>query len=122
MGGLRKRIKHIIYIVKENRTYDQLLGDLGTGNGDPSIVQFGKAVTPNFHKLASQFVNLDNYYTPGDVSGNGSPRSTASRESDYGMKAITLNYASRGFSYDTEDKNRDVEIAYPTLQEPDLCY
>jgi YVTN family beta-propeller protein len=117
MEGLRKRIKHVIYIVKENRTYDQVLGDLGTGNGDPTIVQFGKAITPNFHKIASRFVNLDNYYTPGDVSGNGWPWSTASRESDYGMKAITLNYSSRGMAYDTEGTNRDVEIAYPTLQE-----
>ena len=117
MAVLRKRIRHIIYIVKENRTYDQILGDLGTGNGDPYIVQYGKSVTPNFHKIASEFVNLDNYYTPGDVSGNGWPWSTAARESDYGMKAITLNYSGRGFSYDTEGTNRDIDISYPTLQQ-----
>ncbi len=117
MGALRGKIKHVIYIVKENRTYDQLLGDLGAGNGDPFIVQFGQKVTPNYHRIATDFVNLDNFYTPGDVSGNGWPWSTAARESDYGVKSITDNYAGRGFDYDTEGTNRDVNVAYPTLKE-----
>ncbi|MBV9998447.1 MAG: beta-propeller fold lactonase family protein [Verrucomicrobia bacterium] len=115
MAGLRNRIKHVIYIVKENRTYDQLLGDLPEGNGDPFITQFGYDVTPNFHRLVTDFVLLDNFYTPGDVSGNGWPWSTAGRETDYGVKSITENYAGRGFSYDTEGTNRDVNVGYARL-------
>jgi YVTN family beta-propeller protein len=64
-------IKHVFYIIKENRTYDQVFGDESRGNGDPSLVQFGKDVTPNHHALAEQFVLLDNYYGPGDQSALG---------------------------------------------------
>ena len=64
-------IKHVFYIVKENRTYDQVFGDIGAGNGDPTLVQFGRDVTPNEHKLAGQFALLDNYYGPGDQSALG---------------------------------------------------
>jgi YVTN family beta-propeller protein len=116
MAELRNRIKHVIYIVKENRTYDQLLGDLPEGNGDPFITQFGYDVTPNFHRLVTDFVLLDNFYTPGDVSGNGWPWSTAARETDYGVKSISENYAGRGFSYDTEGTNRNVNVGYATLE------
>jgi DNA-binding beta-propeller fold protein YncE len=59
---LQHRIKHVIYLVKENRTYDQILGDLDRGNGDPTLVDFGQAITPNFHAVAQQFVDLDNFY------------------------------------------------------------
>jgi YVTN family beta-propeller protein len=69
--GKGSPIKHVFYIIKENRTYDQVFGDLGQGNGDPSLVQFGRAVTPNHHALAEQFVLLDNYYGPGDQSALG---------------------------------------------------
>ncbi len=61
-------IKHVIYIIKENRTYDQLLGDIKEGNGDPSLVMFGEKVSPNHHKLAREFVLLDNLYCNGQVS------------------------------------------------------
>jgi YVTN family beta-propeller protein len=72
MRFLQKRIKHVIYIVKENRTFDQMLGDLGNGaNTDSSITQFGQAITPNFHRLASEFVTLDNFRDPGDGSMDG---------------------------------------------------
>ena len=64
-------IKHVFYIVKENRTYDQVFGDMPQGNGDPSLVQFGRDVTPNLHALAEQFALLDNYYTPSDQSALG---------------------------------------------------
>jgi YVTN family beta-propeller protein len=64
-------IKHVIYVIKENRTYDQVLGDLGKGNGDPNLTLFGKQVTPNQHRLAQQFVTLDNFYSNGEVSGQG---------------------------------------------------
>jgi YVTN family beta-propeller protein len=64
-------IRHVIYIIKENRTYDQVFGDMPKGNGDPSLTMFGQAVTPNIHALADQFVLLDNYYTAGDQSALG---------------------------------------------------
>jgi YVTN family beta-propeller protein len=69
--GQRSPIKHVFYIIKENRTYDQVFGDLPQGNGDPSLVEFGRDVTPNHHALAEQFVLLDNYYGPGDQSALG---------------------------------------------------
>ena len=82
MGALRQNIQHIIYIVKENRTYDQILGDLPAGNGDPTLAQFGQTITPNFHALANNFVTLDNFFDSGEVSGNGWPWSTSARETD----------------------------------------
>src|SRR5215467_7797729 len=69
--GQSSPIKHVFYIIKENRTYDQVLGDLPQGNGDPSLVEFGRDVSPNHHALAEQFVLLDNYYGPGDQSALG---------------------------------------------------
>jgi DNA-binding beta-propeller fold protein YncE len=96
MAALRRHIRHVIYIVKENRTYDQVLGDLDRGNGDPSLAEFGKTITPNQHRLASQFVDLDNTLCSGEVSGNGWPWSTAARESDFNVKTVPLSYAGRG--------------------------
>ena len=69
--GQPSPIKHVFYIIKENRTYDQVFGDMPEGNGDPSLVQFGRDVTPNHHALAEQFVLLDNFYGPGDQSALG---------------------------------------------------
>ena len=96
MAALRQHIKHVIYIVKENRTYDQVLGDLKRGNGDPKLAEFGQAITPNQHKLAEQFVDLDNILCSGEVSGNGWPWSTAARETDFNVKTVPLSYAGRG--------------------------
>ena len=70
-------IQHVIYIVKENRTYDQVLGDMKEGNGDASLVLFGENVTPNLHKIARDFVLLDNFYVNADVSADGHNWSTA---------------------------------------------
>ena len=117
MAELRRHIKHVIYIIKENRTYDQILGDLGKGNGDPKIAEFGEAITPNFHAIARQFVDLDNFYNSGEVSGNGWPWSTSGKESDYGQKAVTLNYAARGTNYEYEGPNRDINVGLATLAE-----
>ena len=77
LAFLHSHIHHIIYIIKENRTYDQILGDLAVGNGDPELVQFGSATTPNLHNLASQFVDLDNFYDTSEVSMDGWPWSTS---------------------------------------------
>jgi len=117
MKGLQQRIKHVIYLVKENRTYDQILGDLDRGNGDPSLVDFGQAITPNFHAIAQQFVDLDNFYCSADVSGDGHAWCFGGRENDLTQKTIAMNYASRGMSYDTEGQNRDVNVGLATVKE-----
>ena len=115
MAQLRKRIKHVIYIVKENRTYDQVLGDLGRGNSDPELAMFGEAVTPNQHALARRFVTLDNFRDSGEVSGNGWPWSTDAREADTGVKQIAMQYAGRGQSYDVEGQNRNINVGIARL-------
>ena len=88
-------IEHVIYIVRENRTYDQVLGDLKEGNGDPSLVLFGENITPNAHKLARQFVLLDNFYVNADVSADGHNWSTAAIAPDYVQKLWPNQYAGR---------------------------
>lgn len=115
MSELHRRIRHIIYIVRENRTYDQELGDLPVGNGDPRLAEFGRAITPNAHALALKFVTLDNFYDTGEVSGNGWPWSTSAMESDVGAKDLPVSYADRGLSYDWEGTNRDVDVAIGSL-------
>jgi DNA-binding beta-propeller fold protein YncE len=115
MTQLRRRIKHVVYIIKENRTYDQILGDLDRGNGDATLAEYGSAVTPNFHRLASQFVCLDNFYDSGDVSANGWPWSTSARETDIGVKSVGLEYADRGTTYDYEGTNRNINVGLGSL-------
>ena len=97
-------IKHVIYIVKENRSYDQVLGDMPEGNGDASLVLFGEKVTPNEHKLARQFVLLDNFYVNGDVSADGHSWSTAAIGIDYIQKMWPNSYANRRDYYDYEEQ------------------
>jgi YVTN family beta-propeller protein len=105
IGLAAGKIKHVIYIIKENRTYDQILGDDARGNGDPSIVLFGKNVTPNEHALADRFVLLDNCYACGEVSGDGWTWSTQSMANEYVERNIPYNYSSRGRNYDFEGEN-----------------
>ncbi|MBI4876715.1 MAG: bifunctional YncE family protein/alkaline phosphatase family protein [Acidobacteria bacterium] len=88
-------IEHVVYIVKENRTYDQVLGGLGKGNGDPSLVLFGESVTPNQHKMAREFVLFDNFYVSADVSADGHAWSTAAIAPDYTQKQWPNSYAQR---------------------------
>ncbi len=107
---LRQRIKHVIYVVKENRSYDQVLGDLEKGNGDPSLTLFPDAMTPNHHDLARRFVTLDNFFDSGEVSGVGWNWSTAARTTDVVELTIPLNYASRGMTYDVEGMNRNINV------------
>ncbi|MSV28413.1 MAG: hypothetical protein EXQ52_06665 [Bryobacterales bacterium] len=95
-------IKHVIYIVKENRTYDQVLGDMKEGNGDASLVLFGEEITPNHHKLAREFVLLDNFYVSADVSADGHSWSTAAIANDYIQKFWPNSYAGRRKVYDYE--------------------
>ncbi len=117
IGFLRQHIHHVIYIIKENRTYDQILGDLEVGNGDPSITQFPEATTPNFHQLARQFVDLDSFYDTSEVSYDGWAWSTAAHAPDLVERQTPVNYAGRGLSYDSEGTNRNVNISYGTLAE-----
>jgi YVTN family beta-propeller protein len=99
------KIEHVIYIVKENRSYDQVLGDLKEGNGDPSLVLFGENSTPNLHKLAREFVLLDNFYVNSDVSADGHNWSTAAIAPDYVQKMWPNKYASRRIPYDFEEQD-----------------
>ena len=93
-------IKHVIYVIKENRSYDQVLGDLGVGDGDPSLTMFGEDITPNEHKLARQFGVLDNFYVSGEVSGDGHLWSTAAITSDYNEQTWEINYRGNERNYD----------------------
>jgi DNA-binding beta-propeller fold protein YncE len=95
-------IHHVIYIIRENRTYDQILGDLGAGDGDPSLTMYGKDVTPNVHKLALQFGVLDNFYDSGEVSGDGHVWSTAAITSDYTERDWQQSYRGAERTYDFE--------------------
>ncbi len=95
-------IKHVIYIIKENRTYDQVFGDVPKGNGDPSLVLFGRDVTPNHHTLAQEFVLLDNFYVDAEVSPDGHNWATAATANDYVQKNWPATYSNRGRGYDYE--------------------
>ena len=111
MEFLHSKIKHVIYIVKENRTFDQILGDLGNGsNGDPSLALFGKGVTPSFHTMAQDFVTLDNFMDPGDGSMDGWSWSMRGRVTNTETLTQQINYArvNRGLSYEGEGQNRNI--------------
>jgi DNA-binding beta-propeller fold protein YncE len=106
MAPIRARIKHVVFIIKENRTYDQVLGDLDIGNGDPHLAILGRALSPNHHALARQFVTLDNFYDSGEQSSTGWTWSTAARVPDLLEKTAPVNYASRGLAYESEEADR----------------
>ena len=95
-------IKYVFYIIKENRTYDQVLGDMKEGNGDPSLVLFGENVTPNLHKIAREFVLLDNFYCDGEVSADGHEWTMGAYATDYLEKTWPTSYGGRGGEYDGE--------------------
>ena len=95
-------IRHVIYIIKESRTYDQVLGDIGKGNSDPSLTLFGEKVTPNLHQIARDFVLYDNFYTNSDVGADGENFAVAGIAPDYAMKLWPNSYADRRKTYDYE--------------------
>jgi YVTN family beta-propeller protein len=109
--GAPSPIKHVIYVIKENRTYDQVLGDVKEGNGDPSLCIFGEEVTPNQHALAREFVLLDNFFVDAEVSADGHNWSMAAYATDYTEKTWPTNYSNRGRTYDYEGSKK---IARPT--------
>jgi len=120
MNFLRERIRHVIYVVKENRTFDQVLGDLDNGaRADPKLTQFGRAITPNYHRLATQFVTLDNFMNPGDGSMDGWSWALQGRVTNTETITQQINYAAvnRGLSYESEGANRNVPVNLPTVAE-----
>lgn len=100
--GASSPIKYVFYVIKENRTYDQVLGDMKEGNGDSSLVLFGEHITPNLHKIAREFVLLDNFYVDAEVSADGHNWSMAGYATDYLEKTWPTSYGGRGGSYDSE--------------------
>lgn len=109
--GGRTPIQHVFYIIKENRTYDQIFGDIGSGNGDPSLTIFGEEVTPNQHALARQFVLLDNFYADAEVSADGHNWTMGAYATDYVRKTWPTSYGGRGGKYEYEGGYPD---AYPS--------
>jgi DNA-binding beta-propeller fold protein YncE len=91
-----KKIKHVIYVIRENRTFDQEFGDIAQGNGDPNLVMFGAKVTPNGHALANQFTLLDNLYCDGEVSQCGHQWTDSAYANDYTEKQWILSYGDHG--------------------------
>jgi YVTN family beta-propeller protein len=104
--GEKSPIKHVFYIIKENRTYDQVLGDMTQGNGDTSLCIFGYKVTPNHHAIANEFVLLDNFYVDAEVSADGHNWSTAAYATDFIEKTWPTSYGGRGGNYDSEGTRR----------------
>jgi YVTN family beta-propeller protein len=94
-AGRPSPLRHVIYIIKENRTYDQVFGDIETGNGDRSLCLFGEAVTPNLHRLARQFVLLDNFYANAEISASGHEWSMGGYSSEFVERAWPINYGHR---------------------------
>ncbi len=95
-------IKYVFYVIKENRTYDQVLSDVAGGNGDTSLLIFGKKITPNQHSLVENFVLLDNFYTNGEVSADGHNWTMGAYATDFLEKTWPTSYGRRGGSYDAE--------------------
>ena len=116
MAALRANIKHVIFIVKENRSYDQVLGDLPIGNGDPALAILGRRLSPNHHRIAEQFVTLDNFYDSGEQSSTGWTWTTAARVPDTLEKTAPVNYAKRGLAYEAEQSDRNVPTALTMAQ------
>jgi YVTN family beta-propeller protein len=112
--GAASPIRHVVYVIRENRTYDQVLGDLPQGNGDPSLAIFGREVTPNAHALAEEFVLLDNFYCDAEVSADGHNWSTAAYATDFVEKVWPLVYAANGWSYvfEGDDANASPTAGY----------
>lgn len=108
--GGKSPIKYVFYVIKENRTYDQVFGDIKEGNGDPNLCLFPDKVTPNHHALAREFVLLDNFYVDSEVSADGHNWSMAAYATDYTEKTWPTSYGSRGGTYDYEGSR---QIAYP---------
>jgi len=104
--GEKSPIKHIFYVIKENRTYDQVLGDVKEGNGDPNLTLFGEKVTPNQHAIVREFVLLDNFFVNGEVSADGHNWTMGAYATDYLEKNWPTSYGGRGGSYPGEGERK----------------
>ena len=107
---LAGRFKHVLYIIKENRTYDQVLGDLQNADGDPSLVFFPREVSPNHHALAERFGIFDRFFVNAETSAQGHNWSTAAYTTDYVEKAMPSEYSDRGRTYDYQGTNRELIV------------
>ena len=118
-------IKYVFYVIKENRTYDQVLGDVPQGNGDTSLTLFGEFYTPNQHALANEFILLDNFYADAEVSADGHNWSMGAYATDYLEKTWVTSYGSRGGGYDAEG-NRAIannkEFIWDVCSEHNVSY
>jgi sugar lactone lactonase YvrE len=116
-AGQTSPIKHVFYVIRENRTYDQVLGDLPRGDGDPNLTLFGEQVTPNAHAIAREFVQFDNFYVDAEVSADGHAFSTAAYATDAVEKLWPTSYGGRGGLYIAEGggemRNRYGNVAAP---------
>jgi len=113
--------EHVIYIIKENRTYDQVLGDLPQADGDSALVFFPRSVSPNHHALAERFGIFDRFFVNAEVSADGHNWSTAAYVTDYTGKTTPTNYSGRGRSYDYQGLNRN-EVPDDDVAEPSSGY
>lgn len=114
-------ITHVFYVIRENRTYDQVLGDMPRGNGDPSLTLFGEEVTPNAHAIARDFTLFDNFYVDAEVSYDGHAFSTAAYATDVVEKLWPTNYGSRGTPYLSEGGYK-IRGEYGNFSAPPLGY
>jgi hypothetical protein len=115
MAAVRQGIKHVIFILKENRTYDQILGDLKNGSdGNSTLTEFGQSITPNEHNLALNFVTLDRFLDTAEISVDGWLWSTSAQIPDVVERSWPITYAYRGLSIESEGLNRNVNVAIPT--------
>ena len=115
MAFLRPRIRHVIYVQKENRSYDQVLGDLKQGDGDPKLVQFPRPITPNHHALAERFALLDRFSDSGDVSGDGWNWTFQGHANVYTQRTVPVDYGNAGFAlpFDWNGSPRNIGVALP---------
>ncbi len=120
-AGGASPIRYVFYVIRENRTYDQVLGDLPQGNGDPNLALFGEEITPNAHALASEFVLFDNFYVDSEVSHDGHSYSTAAYATDANEKLWPTSYGGRGGLYLAEGEYR-MRNAYGNIMAPARGY
>ena len=119
--GTYPPFEHVIYVIKENRTYDQVLGDMAEADGDTSLVYFPRAVTPNHHALAERFGLFDRFFVNAEVSADGHNWTVGAYTTDYVQKTVPTNYSDHGRTYDYEGTNRGVipaEVGEDDAAEP----
>ena len=122
--GILPPIRHVFFIVRENRTYDQVLGDLGRGNGDPYLTLFGQTITPNGHKLAREFVTLDNYYADGEISVLGHSYTTSGYASPFLEWLGNMSYSNRyeGYPFGCVPALSSPRYLWDVLEEKNIDY